>query len=76
MRYFKITCKQGHHGKGRYQPISFVFYAENAIEAMDLAKAMPSVKHGQTILSCQEISYADYRRERQVSAYRKVDKFG
>ena len=40
-----------------------------------MAKAMPSVKHSHMVLLCKEITLAEYRREREVSAYRKVDKF-
>ena len=73
MRYFRVTCKHGHFGRGRYQPISFVFQAADAIEAMDKAKAMPGVKHTAPILACHEISYSQYLEERQVSAYRRME---
>lgn len=73
MRYFCVTCKQGHHGNRRHQPITFAFQAMNAIEAMDKAKAMPSVKHDCPIISCREISANEYYRMRQISAYRKVE---
>ena len=75
MRYFRVTCKQGHHGGRRYQPISFVFCAVNAIEAMDLAKAMPGVKHEAMILWCKEISYAEYLEYRKVSAYKRLEEY-
>jgi len=73
MRYFCVTCKQGHHGDRRYQPISFAFEATNAVEAMDKAKAMPSVKHDSPIIACREISLSEYINMRRLSAYRRVE---
>ena len=74
LRYFLVECKQGHHGKGRYQPIFFAIAAQNAIKAMDFAKMMPSVKHSQPILSCREISHSEYMRYRRISAYERREK--
>ena len=73
MRYFSVTCKQGHHGKGRHQPITFAIEASNAIEAMDKAKAMPSIKHDCPIIQCREISGGEYYRIRRISAYRRLE---
>ncbi len=73
MRYFRVTCKHGHCGRGKYRPISFAFMAANAIEAMDRAKAMPGVKHSAPILSCKEIPYAEYIEYRKVSAYKRSE---
>lgn len=72
MGYYRVTCKHGHFGRGRYQPISFSFLAKDAITAMDLARAMPGVKHTAMIISCREISYAEYLCDRKVSAYTKM----
>lgn len=71
-RYFRVTCKHGHFGRGRYQPISFTFIAKDAVTAMDIAKAMPGVKHSAFILSCREISYAEFLNSRKVSAYQRM----
>lgn len=73
MRYFRVTCKHGHFGHGRYQPISFSFVAKDAVTAMDMAKAMPGVKHSATVLQCKEISYAEYIEYRKVSAYKRME---
>lgn len=70
MRYYRVICKQGHHGHKRYQPIVFVFGATDAIRAMDLAKKMPSIKHNAMIIECREISYSEYMEHRKVSAYK------
>lgn len=72
-RYFRVTAKHGHCGNKRYMPITFVFLAKDAVCAMDMAKRMPGVKHGQTILSCEEISYAEYLEYRKKSAYERME---
>ena len=73
MRYFRVMCKHGHFGRGKYQPISFIFIAKDAVTAMDMAKRMPGVKHTSMILSCKEISYAEYLDGRKVSAYQRMN---
>jgi len=73
MRYYSVTCKQGHHGRKRYQPIMFAIEAENAIDAIDMAKAMPGVKHSQSVLQCREISHSEYKQMRRVSAYKRLE---
>lgn len=74
LRYFRVTCKHGHCGAGRYQPISFVFLAKDSLTAIDLAKAMPGVKHSSPVLSCVEISQAEYMEQRKESAYKRMVK--
>lgn len=74
MRYFAVTCRHGHHGAKRYMPVTFAFLAKDAIKAMDLAKAMPGVKHSAMILKCEEISYAQYIEYRRESAYKRIEK--
>lgn len=63
MKYFKVTCKCGHVGRFNYIPISFAVIAENGKEASSKARQIPRVKHHQkkAILSCNEISYEEYR---------------
>ena len=73
MRYFRVMCKHGHFGNGRYQPISFLFIAKDAVTAMDMAKTMPGVKHTSMIIACKEISYAEYLDGRKVSAYQRMN---
>ena len=73
MRYFRVMCKHGHFGNGRYQPISFLFIAKDAVTAMDMAKRMPGVKHTAMIIACKEISYAEYLDGRKVSAYQRMN---
>lgn len=73
MRYFKVVAKGGHVGTGKYKPLSFAFAAENILEAMDRAKAMPGVKHSDigAILSAREVTYEEFERLRRISAYER-----
>lgn len=71
VRYFSVTCKHGHRGAKKYDPITFAIIAQNAIEASDLAKQMPGVKHDQPVLACKEISSSDYFEMLKHSAYER-----
>jgi len=72
VRYFAVTCKHGHHGAKNYYPITFAVAANTAMDACDYAKAMPGVKHGQTVIGCQEISFTAYAQLRKTSAYERA----
>lgn len=72
MRYFAVTCKQGHHGIRRYYPITFAIAAETLLEACDQAKAMPGVKHSQPVLKCEEITFEKYVDLYNKSAYERT----
>lgn len=74
MRCYKVTARRGHCGSGRYIPITFALRAENMIEAMDRAKAMPGVKHTLMILAAQEITWTEYAVLRSVSAYDRCER--
>ena len=70
-RYFLITCHRGHCGYGRSTPITFAFEANNLIEAMDMGKKMPSVKHTRMIMFGKEISKQEYIEYREINAYQR-----
>ena len=70
-RYFAVTCKQGHHGAHRYEPITFAIIADDALCACDIARDMPSVKHDQPVIKCMEISAHTYYSMRRQSAYER-----
>ena len=72
MKYYAVTCKHGHHGAKNYYPITFAVAANSAIEACDYAKAMPGVKHDQTVIGCQEITFERYAKLRKKSAYERA----
>lgn len=71
MRYYAVTCKHGHHGAKNYYPITFAVAANSAIEACDYAKAMPGVKHDQSVIDCRELSFESYAKLRKQSAYER-----
>lgn len=71
MKFYAVTCKHGHHGAKNYQPITFAVAANTALEACDYAKAMPGVKHDQTVIGCQEIPFSQYAKLRKTSAYER-----
>lgn len=70
-RYFLITCHRGHCGNGHSSTITFAFEAKNLIEAMDMGKRMPSVKHTRMIMSGKEISIDEYNEYRKINAYER-----
>ena len=61
-KYFQVTAKCGHVGKGRYVPINFAVYAENAHEASQRALTFPRVKRNRkdAIIDCVEITHEEY----------------
>ena len=72
MRYFAVTCQHGHHGAKNYEPIVFAVAANTAIDACDYARAMPGVKHAQSVIQCKEISFKKYAEMRKISAYERA----
>ena len=71
MRYWEVTCKHGHHGNRQYIPITFAIIADTAVEACDTARAMPGVKHDQSVMRMREISATEYNILRSESAYKR-----
>ena len=73
MKYFMVICHRGHCGSGHSTEIKFVFIANNALEAMDKARKMPSVKHTRLAIVVKEITAIEYSEYRQISAYEKFN---
>lgn len=73
MKYYMIICHRGHCGTGHSTEIKFVFIANNAIEAMDKARRMPSVKHTRLAMIVKEITSIEYNEYRQISAYERFN---
>ena len=69
VRYYAVTCKHGHHGAKKFEPITFAISATNALDACDMARQMPGVKHNQPVLVCREITPNAYFNMRKRSAY-------
>jgi hypothetical protein len=66
-----ITCHKGHLGTGNGTEIKFAIKANNLIQAQDIARRMPSVKHTRMVLCGHEITAEEYFEYRKVSAYER-----
>ena len=62
MKYYKVTAKCGHVGKGFYYPGDLFIKAENGRAAAKVARDMPRVKHDHkdAILNVVEIDFEAY----------------
>lgn len=71
MRYYEVTAKCGHVGRGFYIPIGFAVRAETASEAATVTRTMPRVKHDHkdAILSVREVDIFEYDDIKQVNRY-------
>ncbi|MBR6040303.1 MAG: hypothetical protein IKP38_07485 [Clostridia bacterium] len=71
MRYYEVTAKCGHVGRGYYIPIGFAVRAETASEAAAATRAMPRVKHDHkdAILSVREVDVFEYDDLQEVNRY-------
>ena len=71
MKYYIVMCHRGHCGSGHSTEIKFAFKANNLLEACNMARKMPSVKHTRMVISGKEISEEKYEEYRQKSAYKR-----
>ena len=71
MRYYIVTAKCGHVGRGFYIPIDFAVMAGSASEAASLARQIPRVKHDHkdAILSVREIDRFEFAELAYVNEY-------
>ena len=71
MRYYEVTAKCGHVGKGFYIPITFPVRAKSAAEAASVTRAFPRVKHDHkdAILSVKEVDAEEYDDQWTVNNY-------
>lgn len=62
-KYYKVTAKCGHVGKGNYVPINFAVRANSASEAAQVTKRFPRVKKQlwDCIIACVEITKKEYK---------------
>ena len=62
MKFYEVTAKCGHVGRGQYYMGQFYVRAENGKEAATLVRQKPRVKHNHkdAILSVSSISYSEY----------------
>lgn len=64
MKYFKVTAKCGHVGKGNYIPIDFPVRAESGKVAAKIVRYIGRVKHHKkdAILGVCEIEFTKYQQ--------------
>ena len=70
-RFYKVTCKCGHVGKGHFIRIDFPVMAENGRVAAAIAREIPRVKHHHkdAILACREITQDEYEALQEKNKY-------
>lgn len=73
MKFYMVMCHRGHCGVGRSTEIKFAIAAKNLLEACDIARKMPSVKHTRTAIYGKEITEQEYIEYRKISAYERFD---
>lgn len=73
MKYYMVMCHRGHCGTGHSTEIKFAIAAENLLQACDIAKRMPSVKHTRMIICGKEITKEEYIIYREKSAYMRMN---
>lgn len=73
MPYYRITVQRGHQGSGQYIPITFIFKADDIVEAIEKAKKMPGVKHNKPIIAAEKLCDEGYYGLSIRSAY--IDDF-
>lgn len=70
-RYFMVVCHRGHCGTGKGTEIKFAIAAKNLLDACDIARKMPSVKHTRLAIYGREITEEEYKEYRKISAYER-----
>jgi hypothetical protein len=73
MKFYMVMCHRGHCGVGHSTEIKFAIAAKNLLEACDIARRMPSVKHTRMAIYGKEITEAEYNEYRKISAYERFD---
>ena len=75
-KFFMVTCARGHCGSGHTNYIKFAFEAKTMMDAVDMARKMPSVKHTRFCVNAKEISFEEYKEYKKISAYERYEQYG
>ena len=70
LKYYKVYVRLGHVGTGKYAETCLFFASKSIIEAIDLAKHTPGVKHRLLPFKAIEISKEDYILGKQIDHYK------
>ena len=73
MKFYMVTCQRGHAGTGHSTEIKFAFKAANLLDACNMARRMPSVKHTRMPLFGKEITEVEYYEYRKISSYARFE---
>lgn len=66
MKYYKVTCRRGHVGRGRVAYITFYISAESVGNAMTIAQNMGGVHHSKPPVLCKEVTKEEYIAQRRM----------
>lgn len=67
--YYVVTVEQGHQGCGNCSYLKFAFEAKTLLDAVDMARKMPSVKHSKLCVNAKQVDYDEYLQCRNVNSY-------
>lgn len=74
--YYTVVVNLGHQGIGRTIETAFYVCANSIIQAMDIVKRMPAVKHCQTPILVKNISKKEFFIGRKYKcAYRNISPY-
>lgn len=73
MKFYMVTCARGHVGNRKETDIKFAIMAENLLNACDIARKMPSVKHSRMVCYGHEITEQEFNDYRTISAYKRFE---
>lgn len=71
MKHWMVVCARGHCGTGHETEIKYAIKANTLLQALTIAKKMPSVKHTRMPLYGYEITEYEYQEYRTKSAYER-----
>lgn len=74
MKYYKVTAKCGHVGKGFYYLVDLFIKAENGWDAAKVARKMPRVKHDHkdAVLNVREIDLDTYLMRKKAARKKSI----
>ena len=73
MKHWMVICARGHCGTGHETEIKYAIKADTLLQALTIAKKMPSVKHTRMPLYGYEITEKEFTEYRTKSAYERYE---
>lgn len=74
MKFYKFILQVGHFGRANYKELTIYINANSYVQAQDMAKKFPMVKHHKTnaVISSKEITEFDFVIGNLQSGYKEV----